>query len=80
MSSFNTHQELHDHAILDECNVQSEKIKKSDMLKTQYIKKLSEAQFLVTVLKLKANKLCLKAGELNWKVKTKDSLKTKRVF
>jgi hypothetical protein len=44
MSSFNTHQELHDHAILDECNVQSEKIKKSDMLKTQYIKKLSEAQ------------------------------------
>ena len=83
MSSFNTHQELHDHAILDECNVQSEKIKKSDMLKTQYIKKLSEAdysQFLVTVLKLKANKLCLKAGELNWKGKTKDSLKTKRVF
>lgn len=44
MSSFNTHQELHDHVILDECNVQSEKIKKSDMLKTQYIKKLSEAQ------------------------------------
>jgi Fe2+ or Zn2+ uptake regulation protein len=44
MSSFNTHQELHYHAILDECNLQSEKIKKSDMLKTQYIKKLSEAQ------------------------------------
>jgi hypothetical protein len=58
------------------------------MLKTQYVKKLSEAQitpkkksqFLVNVLKLKANKLCLKVGELNWKGKTKDSLKTKRVF
>ena len=87
MSSFNTHQELHDNAILDECNVQSEKIKKSDMLKTQYIKNClrhrllpKKSQFLVTVLKLKANKLCLKAGELNWKGKTKDSLKTKRVF
>ena len=49
MSSFNTHQELHDHAILDECNVQSEKIK------TQYIQNClrhrllpKKSQFLVT--------------------------------
>ena len=55
MSSFNTHQELHYHAILDECNLQSEKIKKSDMLKTQYIQNClrhrllpKKSQFLVT--------------------------------
>jgi hypothetical protein len=27
-----------------------------------------------------ANKLCLKAGEINWEGKTKDSLKIKRIF
>ena len=86
MSSFNTHQELHDNAILDECNVQSEKIKKSDMLKTQYIKKLSEAQIIPKEVTISGNcseiesKQSLKTRELNWKGKTKDSLKTKIIF
>ena len=55
MSSFNSHKELHDHAILDECNVQSEKIKKSDILKTQYIKKLSEAQVFSKEVNISGN-------------------------
>lgn len=55
MSSFNSHQELHNHAILDECNVQSEKIKKSDVLKTQYIKKLSETQVTSKEVTLSGN-------------------------